>query len=346
MSEHLLDVRNLRVSFHTYAGEVKAVRGVSFWLDAGETLAIVGESGCGKSVTVQTIMKLLPSPPARIKDGAILYQGRDITRLTDKEMENYRGKEFSMIFQDSMTSLNPTMRVGRQMCEGILRHRKASREEAKHLAIELLGQVGLPNPEQAYRRYPHTMSGGQRQRVMIAMAIACNPKILFADEPTTALDVTMQAQILDLVNGLKARLGTSVLLITHDLGVVAKMADRIAVMYAGKVVEYGDARQVFYRPCHPYTWGLLGAMPNLIQDVKSELYAIPGTPPDLYSPPQGCAFAARCPYAMEACLKEDAPEFSCGEGHSSRCWLLDQRSEPVMPPEGIPELPRGGAILE
>ena len=190
MSEHLLDVRDLRVSFDTYAGEVQAVRGVSFWLDPGETLSIVGESGCGKSVTVQTIMKLLPSPPSRIKSGSIHYQGRDITHLPDKAMDEYRGKEFSMIFQDSMTSLNPTMRVGRQLCEGIIRHQKATRAQAKQTAIELLGQVGLPNPEQAFRRYPHTMSGGQRQRVMIAMAIACNPKLLFADEPTTALDVT------------------------------------------------------------------------------------------------------------------------------------------------------------
>lgn len=203
--------------------------------------------------------------------------------------------------------------------------------------------MGLPNPELVAKRYPHTMSGGQRQRVMIAMAMACNPKILFADEPTTALDVTMQAQILDLMNHLKEKRGTSILLITHDLGVVAKMADRIAVMYAGKIVEYGDARQVFYRPSHPYTWGLLGAMPNLIQDVKSELYAIPGTPPDLYAPPKGCAFAARCPYAMEACLKEDPPEFACGQGHGSRCWLLDPRAPDVTPPEGIPPLPKGGS---
>ena len=303
----------------------------------------MGESGCGKSVTIQTIMKLLPSPPSQIKSGAITYQGTDITHLSDKAMESYRGKEFSMIFQDSMTSLNPTMRVGRQMCEGILRHQRVSRQEAQQISAELLGQVGLPNPELVAKRYPHTMSGGQRQRVMIAMAMACNPKILFADEPTIALDVTMQAQILDLMNHLKEKRGTSILLITHDLGVVAKMADRIAVMYAGKIVEYGDARQVFYRPSHPYTWGLLGAMPNLIQDVKSELYAIPGTPPDLYAPPKGCAFAARCPYAMEACLKEDPPEFACGQGHGSRCWLLDPRAPDVTPPEGIPPLPKGGS---
>ena len=324
MTNHLLDVQDLHVSFDTHAGEVQAVRGVSFWLDAGETLSIVGESGCGKSVTIQTIMKLLPSPPSQIKSGAITYQGTDITHLSDKAMESYRGKEFSMIFQDSMTSLNPTMRVGRQMCEGILRHQRVSRQEAQQISAELLGQVGLPNPELVAKRYPH-------------------PKILFADEPTTALDVTMQAQILDLMNHLKEKRGTSILLITHDLGVVAKMADRIAVMYAGKIVEYGDARQVFYRPSHPYTWGLLGAMPNLIQDVKSELYAIPGTPPDLYAPPKGCAFAARCPYAMEACLKEDPPEFACGQAHASRCWLLDPRAPDVTPPEGIPPLPKGGS---
>ena len=292
MTNHLLDVQDLHVSFDTHAGEVRAVRGVSFWLDAGETLSIVGESGCGKSVTIQTIMKLLPSPPSQIKSGAITYQGTDITHLSDKAMESYRGKEFSMIFQDSMTSLNPTMRVGRQMCEGILRHQRVSRQEAQQISAELLGQVGLPNPELVAKRYPHTMSGGQRQRVMIAMAMACNPKILFADEPTTALDVTMQAQILDLMNHLKEKRGTSILLITHDLGVVAK---------------------------------------------------IPGTPPDLYAPPKGCAFAARCPYAMEACLKEDPPEFACGQGHGSRCWLLDPRAPDVTPPEGIPPLPKGGS---
>ncbi len=342
MSEHLLDVQNLRVSFDTYAGEVRAVRGVSFYIDKGETLAIVGESGCGKSVSIQTVMGLLPMPPARIKEGHIYYEGKDLTTLTDKQMENYRGKEFSMIFQDSMTSLNPTMRVGRQMVEAILVHQKISREEAREHSISLLEKVGLPEPEKVFKRYPHTMSGGQRQRVMIAMAMACNPKILFADEPTTALDVTMQAQILDLMNSLKKEMGTSILLITHDLGVVAKMADRIAVMYAGKVVEYGDARQIFYNPCHPYTWGLLGAMPNLIQEVKSELYAIPGTPPDLYAPPKGCAFAARCPYAMGACLKADPPEYTCSDGHISRCWLMDKRAKEVTPPDGVPTLPRGG----
>ena len=342
MKEHLLEVRDLRVSFDTYAGEVQAVRGVNFYLDSGETLAIVGESGCGKSVSVQTMMRLLPMPPARLKSGEIIYEGKDIAPLTDKEMENYRGKEFAMIFQDSMTSLNPTMRVGNQMCEGIVRHRKVSKEEARKIAVDMLGQVGIPNPEAAFRRYPHTMSGGQRQRVMIAMALSCNPKILIADEPTTALDVTMQAQILDIMNRLKDIHHTAIILITHDLGVVAQMADRIAVMYAGEIMESGDARQVFYQPSHPYTWGLLGAMPNLIQDVKSQLYTIPGTPPDLYAPPVGCPFAARCEYAMEACLKEEPPEFAVEDGHTSRCWLLDPRAPQVTPPEGIPALKKGG----
>ncbi|HIR60058.1 MAG TPA: ABC transporter ATP-binding protein, partial [Candidatus Faecivivens stercoravium] len=337
MSEHLLEVRDLAVSFDTYAGEVQAVRGISYYLDKGETLSIVGESGCGKSVSCQTIMKLLPSPPARIKSGSILYKGEELVTKTDKEMEAYRGKEFSMVFQDSMTSLNPTMRVGRQLCEGIIKHQKVSREKAKEIAIEMLRQVGLPNPEKTYMRYPHTLSGGMRQRVMIAIAIACNPQILFADEPTTALDVTMQAQILDLMNGLKQKLGTAIILITHDLGVVAQMADRIAVMYAGRIVESGTADEIFYNPKHPYTWGLLGSMPSVEQssrEAKSELMSIPGTPPDLFAPPKGCAFAARCNYCMGACLKEDAPEFKADDGHAVHCWLLDPRAPKVIPPVG------------
>ena len=335
MKKHLLEVRDLRVSFDTYAGEVQAVRGVSFHLDAGETLAIVGESGCGKSVSMQTIMKLLPSPPVRLKSGEILFEGRDLARLSDREMEPYRGKDLSMIFQDSMTSLNPTMRVGKQMCEGIRCHQKVSMEEARRIAVDMLAQVGLPDPEGAFRRYPHTMSGGQRQRVMIAMALACNPKILIADEPTTALDVTMQAQILDIMKQLQQTHGTAIILITHDLGVVAKMAQRIEVMYAGEIMESGDARQIFYAPEHPYTWGLLGAMPNLIQKVQEDLYTIPGTPPDLYAPPAGCPFAARCAYAMECCLMEEPPVFDCGEGHSCRCWLRDLRAPRVQRPEGL-----------
>ncbi len=335
MGERLLTVENLEVSFQTYAGEVHAVRGVSFHVDKGETLAIVGESGCGKSVSMQTVMRLLPTPPSFVKNGKIIYKKEDILKKTDKQMEHYRGNEFAMIFQDSMTALNPTMRVGRQMCEGIIKHQKVNRKAAKIIAVEMLGRVGLPNPEKVYYRYPHTLSGGQRQRVMIAIAISCKPGILFADEPTTALDVTMQAQILDIMNSLKEQTGASIVLVTHDLGVVAKMADRIAVMYAGQIIETGTARQIFYQPKHPYTWGLLGAMPDTGKSKGEPLYSIPGTPPDLFAPPLGCAFAARCEYCMKACMKEAPPETWDDNKHMARCWLLDERAPKVTPPQGV-----------
>ena len=339
MSERLLTVEDLQISFSTYAGEVQAVRGVSFYLDRGETLVIVGESGCGKSVSMQTVMRILPMPPAQVKKGKITYKGEDILAKTDKEMEQYRGKEFSIIFQDSMTSLNPTMKIGRQMMEGIIKHQKIESKNAKQIAIEMLAKVGLPNPEQIFKRYPHTLSGGQRQRVMIAMAISCKPSILFADEPTTALDVTMQDQILDIMNDLKKETGTTIILVTHNLGVVAKMADRIAVMYAGQIVESGLARQIFYNPKHPYTWGLLGAMPGMNQSTQEKLYSIKGAPPDLFAPPQGCAFAGRCEYCMQACQKEMPPEFMEESGHMVRCWLMDARAPKVLPPKGVVPMP-------
>lgn len=332
MAENLLEIRDLKVNFGTPYGDVQAVRGVSWELSAGETLAIVGESGCGKTVSCQSIMGLLNTPPAKITSGNVMFEGQDLLQKSDKEMENYRGKELSMIFQDSMTSLNPTMRIGRQLCEGIIKHRKVNRKEAEKIAVDMLRMVRMPNPEQAMKRYPHTMSGGQRQRVMIAMALSCNPKVLFADEPTTALDVTVQAQILDIMDDMKKRLGTAIVLITHDLGVVAKMADRINVMYAGEIVERGTADDVFYNPKHPYTWGLLGSTPDRIESRKEKLYSIPGSPPDLFAPPAGCAFAARCEYCMGACLKTSPPEFELGNGHKAACWLLDQRAKPVMPP--------------
>lgn len=335
MGDRLLTVENLEVSFRTYTGEVHAVRGISFYVDKGETLAVVGESGCGKSVSMQTIMRLLPKAQSFVKGGTIIYNNEDILAKTDKDMEQYRGNELAMIFQDSMTSLNPTMRVGRQMCEGIQKHQKVSRADAKKIAVEMLGKVGLPNPEKIYYRYPHTLSGGQRQRVMIAIAISCQPGILFADEPTTALDVTMQAQILDIMNHLKTSTEASIVLITHDLGVVAKMADRIAVMYAGQIIETGTARQIFYEPKHPYTWGLLGAMPDTKQERGAQLYSIPGTPPDLFAPPIGCAFAARCEYCMKACLMESPKEMTDLAGHMARCWLLDERAPKVNRPEDI-----------
>lgn len=335
----LIDVEDLRVSFLTASGEVQAVRGVSFYLDKGETLAIVGESGCGKSVTVQTIMRLNPEPPAVIKSGSIVYKGTtDIAKLNDKQMQTLRGREFSMIFQDAMTSLNPTMKVGKQLREAIVQHNgKSSRATAKQESIKMLARVGLPNPEQVYERFPHTMSGGQRQRVMIALALCCNPSVLFADEPTTALDVTIQSQILDLMNQLKQELDMSIIFITHNLGVVARMADRVAVMYAGKIIEEGTLEDIFYRPRHPYTWGLLGSVPSLKMDTATRLTSIPGTPPDLFAPPAGCGFAARCPHCMKACMENSPPQHTVAPGHTASCWLLDDACPiKVEPPKFKP----------
>ena len=333
----VLDVNDLHVSFDTYAGEVKAVRGVTFSLHEGEVLAIVGESGCGKSVTAQTVMKLNPMPPARIPQGAVRLGEHDIVNASEKEMQRLRGKEVSMIFQDPMTCLNPTKQVGKQIVEAIKHHRKLSGKDAKAEAIKYLKMVNIPNPEERAKQYPHEFSGGMRQRAMIAMALSCSPKVLIADEPTTALDVTIQAQIMDLLAEIKEETDTAIILITHDLGVVAQMADRIAVMYAGRIVESGTADEIFYNPKHPYTWGLLGSMPSVEQssrEAKSELMSIPGTPPDLFAPPKGCAFAARCNYCMGACLKEDAPEFKADDGHAVHCWLLDPRAPKVIPPVG------------
>lgn len=332
MEEKILEVRDLCFSFDTYAGEVQSVRGVSFYVNKGETLAIVGESGSGKSVTVQTVMKLTPTPPGWLKSGSIRYCGQEISFFSDKQMEKLRGKEMSMIFQDPMTSLNPTMRVGRQITEGIRRHEKLQAEAANERAVEMLRKVGIPNPDKNALRYPHMFSGGMRQRVMIAIALACNPKILFADEPTTALDVTTQAQILELMNGLKNELGTSIVLITHDLGIVARMADRIAVMYAGKIVETGTAQNIFYESRHPYTWGLMSSLPGKGDNKGKQLTAIPGTPPDLFAPPAGCGFAPRCKYCMEACRTHQPPEKEIGTGHFASCWLLDEQAPKVEAP--------------
>ena len=335
MTEHLLDVKNLHVSFDTVAGEIKAVRGVSFHLDCGETLCIVGESGCGKSVTIQTLMRLNEEPPASIKQGSILYDGQDIVKKTQKEMRAYRGEDFSMIFQDAMTALNPTSKIGRQMREAIRAHKDVSREEARTIILEMLTRVGLPDPADIMDRYPHTLSGGQRQRVMIAMALCCKPAILLADEPTTALDVTIQAQILEVMNTLKKDLNMGIIFITHNMGIVAKMADRIAVMYAGQVIESGTAEDIFYRPKHPYTWGLIGSMPSLTGEIPTRLFSIPGTPPDLFAPPAGCGFAARCQYCMGACADHVPPEFEVAPGHKVRCWLLDERcKQTITPPCG------------
>ena len=319
--EKLLEVKDLEVSFHTYAGEVHAVRGISFDLMKGEAIAIVGESGCGKSVTAQSIMRLIPVPPGEIKNGSILFDGKEITALSDREMEYLRGSEMGMVFQDPMTSLNPTMTIGLQIADGLVKHQGLSSREAKARVLEMLSLVGIPRPEERVNAYPHQFSGGMRQRVMIAIALACRPKLLIADEPTTALDVTIQAQILDLMKDLQKKLGTSIILITHDLGVVASMASRVVVMYAGKVVEIGTLDQIFASPQHPYTWGLMRSMPRLDADEEYDLISIPGTPPDLIAPPKGCPFAARCPYTMKVCTEAMPEHTELEREHRVACWL-------------------------
>ena len=337
MAEKILEIQNLKVSFDTYAGEVQAVRGVSFDVENGEVLAIVGESGCGKSVTAQTIMKLNPMPPARIKCGTITLDGHDIVAMTEKEMESVRGTVVSMIFQDPMTSLNPTMVVGKQLTEAIVKHQKIDKKTAEKEAIRLLQIVQIPNPEQRIKQYPHEFSGGMRQRVMIAMALSCSPKLLIADEPTTALDVTIQAQIMDLMADIKKDIGTAIILITHDLGVVANLADRVAVMYAGKIIETGKVTDIFYNPSHPYTQGLLESLPRIDSDRNQELTAIEGTPPDLFAPPEGCEFAARCKHCMNVCKTDVPPTFELGNGHKSACWMLHPQFK---------EKKAGGAVNE
>jgi oligopeptide transport system ATP-binding protein len=333
MKNVILEVKNLEVSFDTYAGEVQAVRGVSFDVRKGEAVAIVGESGCGKSVTAQTIMKLIQMPPGRIKNGQILFDGKsDIVKLSDKQMEKIRGSEIGMIFQDPMTSLNPTKTIGKQIAEGLIKQQNLSNEAAKQRSVEILKSVGIPNPEMRVKQYPHHLSGGMRQRVMIAIALASNPKLLIADEPTTALDVTIQAQILDLLKDLQQKMETSVIIITHDLGVVADVAQRVVVMYAGKVVEQGSVHDIFYNPQHPYTWGLLRSVPRLDDDSNAELVPINGTPPDLFAPPKGCAFAARCPYAMKVCLEHDPEHTFVKDEHSAACWLQDSMAPKVERP--------------
>ena len=322
----ILQVKDVHVSFKTFGGEVKAVRGVTFDLFKGETLAIVGESGCGKSVTSQSIMGLIPEHSGRIHNGSIIFNGRDLAKLSDKEMRSIRGVDISMIFQDPMTALNPTLTIGTQLCEGIIHHKGISKQAARLKALDMLRLVGIPSPETRLKQYPHEFSGGMRQRIVIAMALICEPKVLIADEPTTALDVTIQAQILDLFKEIQQKTGVSIILITHDLGVVASVADRVAVMYGGKIVEEGDRRDIFYRPQHPYTQGLLNSVPRL-DTVNKELVPIPGTPPDLFSPPVGCAFAARCRHAMVVCEKMYPLRTSLNEQHHADCWLLDERAK-------------------
>lgn len=317
-----MEIRDLRVSFKTYGGSVSAVRGVNLDIARGECLVIVGESGCGKSVTAQTIMRLIPSPPASI-DGSILMDGADLLSLPERSMKEIRGGRIGMIFQDPMTSLDPTMPIGKQIMEGLLIHNKGMKKaEAADRVREVLALVGIPNPDKQFKRYAYEFSGGMRQRVVIAMAVICKPELLIADEPTTALDVTTQAQILDLIRELKTKLDTAVVMITHDMGVVANMADRIAVFYAGQVVEEGMSEDIFYNPSHPYTASLLMSRPRLDLDRTQRLVSIQGAPPDLFSPPKGCGFFSRCNEAMEVCRESAPPFFPIGGGkHKSLCWL-------------------------
>jgi len=329
--EKLLDVKNLGTSFKTSAGEVHAVRGVSFSLEKGEALGIVGESGCGKSVTMMSIMRLL-ADNGRLASGEIHFNGNDISSVEESVMETIRGNDIGMIFQDPMTSLNPVYTIGDQLMEPLLKHRGVSRAEAKKEAIKMLGLVGIPSPEKRMKQYPHEFSGGMRQRAMIAMSLICEPKLIIADEPTTALDVTIQAQILDLMKDLKQKLGTAIILITHDLGVVADVCSRINVMYGGLIVETGTTEDIFYRGKHPYTWGLLRSIPNPKGDMREKLIPIEGQPPDLLNPPVGCPFAARCDYAMKICLQKQPPLFEAGENHHVACWLCHEDAPKIESP--------------
>ena len=320
--EKILEVKDLHVSFNTYAGEVKAVRGVNFELNRGESLAFVGESGCGKTVTAKAILRLLKPPFAVIKEGSqILFDGKNVVDFNKKDLDAYRGADVSMIFQDPMTSLNPTMTIGKQIMESLQIHRKLNKKEAWDEAVRMLKLVNMPSPEKRMKCYPHELSGGMRQRVMIAIALSCDPAVLIADEPTTALDVTIQAQIMDLLRELKEKLNTAIILVTHDLGVVANFADRIQVMYAGQVLERGTAKEIFYDAKHPYTWALLSSVPKLATESKQELYALKGTPPDLILPLDHCPFASRCEYCMPICKERNPFETTITDTHKVSCWL-------------------------
>ncbi len=328
---NLLEVNNLKTSFYTQFGEVQAVGGVSFNLEYGEVMGIVGESGSGKSVTMMSIMRLLDQN-GKVKDGDIRFEDSDLVSLNEEAMSKIRGNEISMIFQDPMTSLNPLMTIGNQIMEPLRIHKKMTKAEAHKKAIELLYLVGIPSPESRMKQYPHEFSGGMRQRVMIAMALTCNPKLLIADEPTTALDVTIQAQILEIMKDIKQKLNTSIILITHDLGVVADICDKVNVMYGGLIIEQGTVKDIFYNSRHPYTWGLMESVPNPNTLVRERLRPIDGQPPDLFKPPKGCPFYARCKYSMEVCKEHRPGYYEITSGHKSACWLNDKRAPKVETP--------------
>ena len=330
--ERILEVKDLELGFNTYAGQVQALRGVDFHLDKGETLAIVGESGSGKSVTIKAVTKLLAAN-AVVKGGSITYKGQDILNMDDKTFSQIRGNEISLIFQDPLSSLDPVMKIGKQITETLRLKLKMSKEDAKKRAIELMGAVGIPEPEKRYNEYPFQFSGGMRQRIVIAIALACNPEVLICDEPTTALDVTIQSQILELIGDIQKKNDLSVIFITHDLGVVANVADRVCVMYAGKIVETGTVEEIFYDPRHPYTWSLLTSMPSLATTQGDKLTVIPGTPPNMVHPPKGDAFAERTPYALKIDFEEEPPMFKISDTHYAATWL----EHPDAPKMGIPE---------
>ena len=324
--EKLLKLEKLKTYFYTEEGVVKAVDGVDFEIYPGETLGIVGESGCGKSVTSLSIMRLIESPPGKIVSGEIMYDGKDLTEQSQKQMRKIRGNEISMIFQEPMTSLNPVYTVGDQISEAILIHKDVNKQEAREQSIDMLTKVGIPLPEQRVDEYPHQLSGGMRQRVMIAMALSCDPNLLIADEPTTALDVTIQAQILELMNDLKARFGMAIMMITHDLGVIAEVSDRVAVMYAGKIVEYTDVETLFADPRHPYTWGLMSSIPRLEKEVE-RLEAIPGIVPNPLNFPEGCKYHTRCRLADDKCRSEEPEIEEVEAGHHIACWHYKELEE-------------------
>ena len=319
--DKILELKNVVYSFHTYGGEVKAVRDVSFEVRKGEILGIVGESGCGKSVTAQCIMRLNPEPPGFFEGGEVLVNGKDVLKMTKKELRKLRGQDIGFVFQDPMSSLNPTMKVGAQIEEVFLGRTDVTKKEVKEKALEIMKLVGISDVEKRYKQYPHELSGGMKQRVMIAIALVSRPDLVICDEPTTSLDVTIEAQILDLLLELREKLGMSIIIITHDLGVIARMCDRVVVMYGGKVVEKGTAQEIFYNTAHPYTKGLMGSIAKLDTAKGEKLTPIDGTPPDLFFPPKGCPFAARCEYAMDICKDNPPSCYKISDEHVTNCWL-------------------------
>lgn len=328
MDEKILELKNVTFSFKTYAGVVHAVRGVSFDVRKGEILGIVGESGCGKSVTAQSILRLNPEPPGFFEEGEIIFKGKNIVQMNNKQLRQIRGKEIGFIFQDPMTSLNPTMRVGDQI-EEVFVGTGVPKEEVHEKAINIMKLVGINDPERRFKQYPHELSGGMKQRIMIAVALVNQPDLIICDEPTTSLDVTIEAQILDLLLELREKLGTSIIMITHDLGVIARLCDRVVVMYGGKVVEQGTCEEIFFETSHPYTNGLLKSIARLDMGKDEILTPIEGTPPDLFAPPKGCSFAARCDYAMAVCYEYQPPLSKLTEGHDTCCWLQHEKAPKV-----------------